>query len=268
MVRYLACWLLIVPWAGCASLFDRPSNLRDWSPDQALLPYAEIDGDLVHVHNIRNCRYLTADIYTVDYYDKTFDLRKLRTVDFLIVPFRGMPSLAHTMLSFGFEDGEYLAVSVEIRREKGETYGPLKGILNQFELMYVVADEQDVVKLRTNYRGDDVYLYRARATPEQARMLFVDVMQRVNQLMVQPEFYNTLTNNCTTNIARHINHVSPGKVPYGPRLLLTGHSDRLAYDLGLLETTLPFEEARRRANISPLARQYATAPDFSERIRR
>jgi len=233
-----------------------------------VLPYAEVNGDIVHVRNVRNCTYLTADSYVPGYYDKTFDLSKLRTVDFIVVPFQATPTLAHTMLSFGFDDGEYLAVSVEVRREKGETYGALKGVLNRYELMYVVADERDVVKLRSNHRGDDVYLYRGRATPEQARMLFVDVMERVNHLAARPEFYNTLTNNCTTNLVQHINHVSPGKVRNGPRLLLTGHSDRLAYDLGLLDTSLKFEEARRQANISALARQCGDCLDFSARIRR
>jgi hypothetical protein len=261
-------WIAVAPLAGCAALGHRPSNLRDWSPDQAVLPYAEIHGDLVHVHNIRNCKYLTADSYVLDYYDKTFDVNRLETVDFIVVPFRGMPSLAHTMLSFGFDNGEYLAVSVEIRRQKGETYELLKGMLDHYELMYVVADERDVVRLRTNYRGDDVYLYRAKATPEQARLLFLDVMRRVDQLAVRPEFYNAFTNNCTTNIVRHINHVAPGKVPFSLKILLTGHSDRLAYDLGLLETEGTFAEARRRASVSAVARQNADAPDFSERIRR
>lgn len=272
VVAQLGIWtVLAASLAGCAAVGLRPSNVRSWSADQALLCYAEINGDIAHVRNIRNCTYIDQDSYVLNYYDKTYDLSRLQSVDFFVVPFRDMPNLAHTMLSFGFDDGEHLAVSVEIRRERGEKYGVLKSMLNQYELMYVVADERDVVKLRTNYRGDDVYLYRARATPEQARMLFVDVMERVNKLAASPEFYNVFTNNCTTNVVNHINHVAPGKVPYKPyslKMLLTGHSDRLAYDLGLLDTALPFDEARRRAQVSPLARQFATAPDFSERIRR
>jgi hypothetical protein len=246
----------------------QPSHNRNWSPDQALLPYAVFHGQRVHVHNIRNCAYQSDQDYVVNYYDRAFDLNQLESVDFLVVPFQGVPSLAHTMLSFGFADGEHLGVSVEARLEEGETYSPILGSLRQFELMYVVADERDVVKLRTTYRGDDVYLYRARATPEQARMLFLDVMERVDKLASTPEFYNVFTNNCTTNIVRHINHVAPGKVPQSMKILLTGHSDRLAYDLGLLDTTLSFDEARRRAKVSDVARQCSNAPDFSERIRR
>jgi hypothetical protein len=271
LAQLAVCCLVASALCGCAALGPRPSNARSWSPDQALLSRAEINGDIAHVYNIRDCTYLDQDTYVLNHYDKTYDLSRLQTVDFFVVPFRDTPSLAHTMLSFGFEDGEHLAVSVEIRREQGEKYDVLKSMLNQYELMYVVADERDVVKLRTNYRGDDVYLYRGRATPDQARMLFLDVMNRVNKLAASPEFYNVFINNCTTNVIHHINHVAPGKVPYkpySPKILLTGHSDRLAYDLGLLDTKLPFEEARRRAQVSPLARQFATAPDFSQRIRR
>jgi hypothetical protein len=258
----------LAPAGGCSVLGYRPSNLRDWSPDQAVLAYAETSGDLVQVHNVRNCKYVTADSYVVEYYDKTYDLRALQTVEFIVVPFSNMPALAHTMLSFGFDGDEHVAVSVEIRREKGETYQFLGGITDQYELMYVVGDERDLVKLRTNYRGDDVYLYRAKATPEQARALFVDVMRRVNQLHDDPEFYNSFTNNCTTNLMRHVNDLVPGKVPYRLGVLLPGYSDRLAFGLGLLEPHGNFAETRRRARISDVAREVADAPDFSTRIRR
>ncbi len=261
-----AAFLLVC--AGCRLVGERPSNFRNWSPDMAALPAVEIRGGQARVHNIRNCTYFTQDAYVVDYYDKTYDLGALQSVDFIVVPFQGMPSLAHTMLSFGFQGDDYLAVSMEIRREQGEQYAYLKGLLDQYELMYVVGDERDLVKLRTNFRGDDVYVYRARATPEQARALFLDVVDRVNQLAAEPEFYNAITNNCTTNIARHINRLKPGKIPYELGVLLPGYSDRLAYDLGLLDTAVPFELARQRANVSQLARQYGDRPDFSALIRR
>jgi len=260
-------WALL-PLFGCRLVGERPSALRDWSPDQAVLPYAETSGDVVHVHNVRDCTYVSEDAYVLNYYDKAYDLNTLRSVDFIMVPFRNIPSIAHTMLSFGFDDGDYLAVSVEIRREKGEEYQFLSGILDQYELIYVLGSERDLVKLRTNYRGDEVYVYRARATPEQARKLFLDVIQRVNKLAAEPEFYNTLTNNCTTNIARHINDLAPGKIPLDFRVLLPGYSDKLAYDLGLLDTSLPFPEARRRANVSELARRHPDSRDFSAVIRR
>jgi len=246
----------------------QPSNNRDWAPDQAVLSRAEIEGSRVTVRNIRNCDYRTPDDYTVRYYDKTLDLDELNSVWFFVVPFSELPSLAHTMLSFGFADRDYLAVSVEIRKEKGESFAPIKGMLRQYEIMYVVADERDVVSLRTNQRLSEVYMYRARATPEQARKLFLDVMGRVNQLAERPEFYDTFVNNCTTNIRRHVNDIASERIQYDWRVLLTGYSDRLAYELGLLDTDLSFEETRRRALINYQAYAHRESPDFSQLIRR
>ena len=189
----------------------KPSNDRDWAPEQAVLARADFAGHRVTVHNIRDCRWRTVDDFTLSYYDKTFDLDRLRSVDFIVVPFNEMPSLGHTMLSFGFDDGEHLAVSVEIRRERGEAFSSIKGFFRQYELMYVVASERDVIRRRVDCDLTDVYLYRSTATPQQARKLFVDVMRRVNKLFKEPEFYNTLTNNCTTNIRNHINQLNPGR---------------------------------------------------------
>lgn len=292
MIR--AFWLSTILLAGCHAIGSRPgdsgtlsalppalptsklltpSHDRDWSPDLAVLPYADF-GDArasdhhVILRNIRNCAYESDSDYAVNYYDKRFDLQQLRTVDFIVVPFKETPSLAHTMLSFGFADGEHVAVSAEARLERGETYSPVLGELRQYELMYVVADERDAILRRTKHRGVDVYVYRTIATPEQSRELFLDVMQRVNELAEVPEFYDTLSNNCTTNIVRHLNRRRPGRIPYDVRVLLPGFSDGLAYELGLLDTSLPFEEARRRARVTELANRAADAPDFSSRIRR
>lgn len=271
-------WLLAValcalPVGGCRLVEKavRPSNFRNWSSDQAVVPYAEIHGDRVVVHNVRNCRYLSDETYIVDYYDKSFSLAEVRTVDFLICPFPDTPFIAHTMLSFGLENGSgqpyHLVASVEIRREEGETYAAWKGSARQYELMYVLADEQDAIDLRVNHRGEDVYLYRSTATPEQARDLLVDILRRTNKLAREPEFYDTLTNNCTINIVRHINRLSPGRIVYDYRVLLPGHSDRLAYDAGLIEQHGTFEETRSRAHINDLARQYHADAAFSRRIR-
>ncbi|MBN2218041.1 MAG: DUF4105 domain-containing protein [Pirellulales bacterium] len=245
-----------------------PSNDRDWSPEQAVMARAEFVGDRVRIRDIRNFRHTGDGRYDVDYYDKTFRLGDIRTVDFLVVPFASSPDLAHTMLSFGFEGDEYVAVSVEARRERGETYDPVRGMLDGFELIYVVGDERDLVQLRTNIWLDDVHLYRTQASPEQARRLFVDVMNRVNQLAERPEFYNTVTNNCTTNIVAHVNRIMPGSIPLDRRILLNGRSDRLAYDLGLLLADGSFDELKAKARINYLAYQYRDAPNFSALIRR
>lgn len=252
--------------AGCKAL--SPSNDRDWNLDQSVLPYAAIRDEGATIYNIRHCKYFTTEDYALEHYNKTIRWADVQSVDYIVVPFAHFPSLAHTMLSFGFADGTYLAVSVEIRKEKGETYKPLQGLLRQYEIMYVLGDERDLIALRTNFRRDDVYVYRVKATPEQVQALLADVLHRVNQLQSQPEFYNTLTNNCTTNIVDHINRLSTNKVTYDLRVLLPGLSDRLAYDMGLIEARGTFEQTKLAARVTHLARAHGDSPQFSQLIRR
>jgi hypothetical protein len=272
--RLVSAALVCAVLAGCQSVEKRisPSNFRDWTPEQAVLPYAEFQGSQVVVHNVRNCRYFANDIYMVDYYDKSFDVRNVRGVDFIVAPFSGSPALAHTMLSFKIDQPgkppEYLAVSVETRKERTEQYSPVKGSARQYELIYVLADERDVIQYRTNYSGQDVYLYQTTAPPDAARMLLADVLNRVNGLARHPEFYDTITNNCTTNIVSHINRIRPNRVMTDVRVLLPGYSDELAYDQGLIARHGSFVETKQRAYINPLAHRYAGRDDFSLLIRR
>jgi hypothetical protein len=244
------------------------TNDRDWTPEQAKLAVADFDGGKVTVHNIRDCRWRTERDFSVSYYDRTFNLGDLSSVDFVVVPFNDIPSLGHTMLSFGFLNGEHLAVSVEIRKERGQKFSALGGFFRQYELIYVLASERDVIQKRVTCDRSDVYLYRSTATPEQSRELFVDVMRRVNKLASSPEFYDTLTNNCTTNIRNHVNHIKPREVPYDYRVLLPGLSDELAYDLELIEHHGSFAETRLRARVNYEAYLHRNAPSFSEAIRR
>jgi len=249
-----------------------PSNQRDWAAELARLPYAQIDNDQVQLHNIRDLNYVTESDFVLEYDDRSFRLGDIQSVDYIVVPFQGMPLIAHTMLSFGMTGGEYIAVSAEIRNEKEEKYSPLLGISNQFEIMYVVASERDLIRLRTRHRDADVYIYPTIATPEQAQALFVDIMRRANQLAEVPEFYHTLANNCTTNLFDHVrqlqsaNAISP--LQYGWQVLFTGYSDRLAYDAGLLKTNLSFEETKQLAYVNDLAEAHYDAADFSLQIRR
>jgi hypothetical protein len=273
--RLLAhCLMAIALSLGCRSAEKvlAPSNFRDWTPEQAQLANAETHGNRVTIHNVRNCQYFAADTYLVDYYDKTFDLASVRSVDFLMVPFESMPAVAHTLLSFEIArpDGksDHLAVSVEVRKEKHETYNPVKGSARQYELIYVVADERDVIRQRTNYRHENVYLYRTTATPETAQLLLTDILGRVNDLAKKPEFYDTITNNCTTNIVRHIDRVRPNRITYDIRMLLPGYSDQLAFNQGLLVPYGTFEQTKQHAYINPLAERYADRDNFSELIRR
>jgi hypothetical protein len=266
--------LTLVVAAGCASTpknsvdqMLKPSNDRNWKANMAVVPFARFRGDQVKVYNVRNCSYVDETTYVLNYDDRTYDLNDLATLDFIVCPFQDMSSLAHTMLSFGFRDGRYLAVSVEVRLEEGETYSTVGGLMRQFEIMYVIADERDVLKLRTEVREADVYVYRTRATRQMIRALFVDVMKRVNTLKKQPEFYDTLMNNCTSNIVAHINRVQPGTIPWDPTSLLSGYSDRTAYSLGFLVDYGSFAETRRRSHINQLAHRFADDPQFSARIR-
>lgn len=253
---------------GIIYLFSiRPSNDRNWSPDQKTLSYADIDGDTVTVHNIRNFRYRTTADYDPAYYDKTFDLKKLQTVWYVVEPFSGYKGAAHTFLSFGFEGDEYVAISVEIRKEVGESFGAVKGLFRQYELMYVIADERDAVKLRSNYRKDRVFLYPVKTTPEKMRVIFLDMLERANKLKENPEFYNTLFSTCTTNIVSHVNKITPGRVPFRFDILMPANSDRLARELGLIDTDLPLEAARKKFEINARAMKYADSPDFSKKIR-
>lgn len=251
------------------NIFVRPSNDRDWNLDQVKLPTAEINDNLVVIKNIRNFSYKSTTEYTPSYYDKTYDLNKLKKVWYMVEPLSMIPGSAHTLVSFEFEGNEFVSISVEIRKEKGESYDPIKGLLNNYELMYVIADERDVIKLRSNYRKDLVYLYPMNATKEKAQELFLNMVKRANDLSKNPEFYNTLTSTCTTNIVDHVNKITPNKVPFFSfRILLPANSDKLAYELGLIDTTLPFEEIRSKYFINDKAMKYADDVDFSVKIRR
>lgn len=269
---------LVAGWlgAGCNAihvngLADRiaPSNNRDWSPDLSQLSYGTSDPETgeVTITNIRNCEYVTEHDFVVNRYDRTFQLDDVESVDFIVVPFNETAALAHTMLSFGLRDGTWLTVSIEIRTEKKEKFNPLLGTTRQYELIYLFADERDLIRLRTRYRDADVYVYPTVATPEQSRKLLLGMIERANQLAREPEFYNTLTNNCTTNLAGHVNTLADNRIRYGWKVLLPGFSDKYAYDLGLLRNDVPFEDLRAMAYVNDLAEVHFNDPDFSRKIR-
>jgi hypothetical protein len=254
---------LVVWWRGI-----EPSNDRDWQTDVAVQARATIEGDVVTVHNVRNFDYRSEYDYTPAYYDKRFELSQLVGVDLVAVYWMG-PAIAHTFVSFAFADGEHLAISIETRKEKGEGYSTIKGFFRQYELFYVVADERDVIRLRTNYRHDppeDVYVYRVQGQIGDARALFVDYMTEVNALNTTPDFYNTLTTNCTTNIWRH-SLINAAHVPFSWKILASGYVPEYLYELGRLDTRVPFAELRQRAHVNARAQAADTAADFSRRIR-
>ena len=246
----------------------KPSNDRQWQPDVERLATGTLDGDLLTIRNIRNLDYRTETDFTVRYYDKTYDLNKLNSVDIFSVYWMG-PSIAHLFVSFGFEDKDYLAISVELRKEVGEAYQALPGLFRRYEIYNVVADERDVVRVRTTFRKDppeQVYLYRTRITKENARKLLLDYVQGLNDIRVQPEFYNTLTTNCTTAIFVHA-RAFPNRSRYNWKLLLSGYTDQYLYEIGSLNTSIPFEELKRRSLINDKANAVGNVEDFSQKIR-
>ncbi len=250
------------------NLLTSPSNDRDWELDQKVLAQAEINGDKATIRNIRDFTYASTTSYTPHYYNKTYDLNKIKKVWYIVEPFSGIPGSAHTFLSFEFENNEFVSISIEIRKEKGESFHPIKGLFNQYEIVYMIADEKDVIKLRTNYRKDKVFLYPMKASKEKVRKLFVDMLKKNNDIQVHPEFYNTITNTCMTKIVYHVNSVTPKRIPFfNLRILFPENSDRLAYKLGLIDTDLSFEKARERFYINDRALKYADNPDFSVKIR-
>ncbi len=242
------------------------SNTRDWSPDVARTARASFDGSRVTIENVRNFNYRSETDYDQHWETRTYDLDRIKGVD-LFLSFWGPTQIAHTIVSWEFDDGQHLAISIETRKEKGESYSAIRGFYRQYELYYVVADERDLVGLRTNYRGEQVYLYRIRVPASQARALLVDYLDEVNRLADHPQWYNALTQNCTTTIRGHAQNVGAGgRLDW--RLLANGHLDQLLYERGQIDTDLPFEDLRARSNITEMAKAADNSPDFSARIRR
>jgi len=249
-------------------VFIRPSLDRNWTPDQKILAHADINVNNINISNIRNIKYRTTSDYDVRYYDKSFDLNKLESVWFVVEPFSGHGfGAAHTLLSFGFEGGDYVSISAEIRKEEGESFGVFKGLVRQYELVYVVADEQDVIKLRSNYRKDKVFLYPVNTTKERMKELFVSMLTRANKLAKEPEFYNTITNTCTTNIVSHANEIVKGRIPLSYKVLMPAYSDELAQEIGLIDNSIPLSELRAKYLINDKAEKYADDPNWSVLIR-
>jgi len=257
----LLAFIVVVAWW----LTIPPRNDRDWSPDVARLPRATITGGRVRIENVRNFDYRTETDYTERWETRTYDLDHLRGVD-LFLSFWGPTLIAHTIASWEFTDGPPLAISIETRKEKGETYSALRGFFRQYEVYYVVADERDVIRLRTNYRGERAYLYRLRMQPERARAVLLDYLQEVNHLAEHARWYNALTHNCTTTIRHHAQQVGAGR-PWDWRILANGRLDELGYERGQIDTSLSFPELRTRSDITKKANAADAALDFSNRIR-
>src|SRR5580692_1198307 len=243
----------------------RPSHDRNWRPEVAVMPRAVIDGDRVRLTGVRNFDYRTRNDFTVRYEERKVLLSHLIALDFYVSYFMAGP-VGHTFLSFIFDNAPPLSISIETRPEIGESFAPVASLFKQFELIYVVGDEHDLVGVRTNYRHEAVYLYRLNTTPDDVRRLLLVYLARINELADRPEFYHLLTNSCTINIVRYANAAGrAGRLDV--RHLLNGLIDGYLYYSGRIDTTLSFEELRRRSLINAAAQAADSAPDFSRRIR-
>jgi hypothetical protein len=249
-----------------------PSTDRDWTEDQKILAHAEIGTESVTIHNIRNFHYRSESDYDARYYDKTFQLDQLESLDFLLSTFSSYHGPAHAFLSFGFQgeqEMEYVSVSVEIRKEKGESYSPFWGLFKQYELSYVIADELDVVKVRTNHRDEPVYIFPVDTPKAKKQEMFLSMVTRANKLHEEPEFYSTWNNACLSNIVKHVNEVSPGKIPWSYKIVLPGYSDELAHELGFIGADVPMSELRERFIVNDIAQasEELASNAFSKAIR-
>ncbi|MDB4886758.1 MAG: putative rane protein [Gemmatimonadetes bacterium] len=254
--------------AIAASGLRHPRADRAWIEPHARMPAVRLEGHLARVSDVRDFHFAGAGRYTPAYHDRVYDLDKLVSAAFVLTPFSASwRGPAHSFVTFGFADSQFVSISVEARRERGEEYGLVGGLLNRYELIYVVGDERDVIGQRASYGADPVYLYPIRAPRERIRQVFVEMLRRAEALREHPEFYNTLTNNCTSNVIAHVNHVTPHRIPGGLATILPGYTDEVALRLGLIDTELDLAGARTRFRINERARRFANAPDYSFRIR-
>ncbi len=243
------------------------SNDRDWQPEVAATPHATINGDLVTIHGVRNFDYRTETDFDARWETRTYDVSKLDSVDLIAVYWAGK-AIAHVMLSFGFESKDYLAVSIETRKEKGEAYSTLAGFFRQYEQVYVVADERDVIGVRTTYRQpqEDVYVYRVSAPLINMRRGFLDYIKTMNEMHQRPHFYNTLTTNCTTGVFLHT-RMNPESPPMSWKILLSGYVPDYLYELGRVDTSKSFLELEKLSHVNRRAHAAGKDPAFSQRIR-
>jgi hypothetical protein len=252
--------LMVVWWLAIP-----PRNDRAWLPDVARLATTSQTGSLLTVRNLRNFDYRSETDFDQRWETRTYDLDRLRGIDLFIV-YWGSDLIAHTIASWEFDGGDHLAISIETRKERGESYSALRGFFRQFELYYVVADERDVIGVRAAHRGEQVFLHRIRLPAERARALLLAYMREINRLAGEPAWYNALTHNCTTTIRYHAEQVAASGA-WSWKILANGHLDELWYERGTIDNRLPFAELRRRSDITERAKAAAGAADFSRRIR-
>ena len=265
--RLVAAWIIMLAVVFGIWSAQKPRHDRDWQPDVARMARAEINGDKVTLHNVRNFDYTSPSLYVEHWETRTVDLSKLNGLDIAIC-YWGSPWMAHPILSFQFMDAPPVCFSIETRKEKGESYSALGGLYRQFELIYIVADEADVLRHRTNIRdGEDVYLYRTTANAKQARERFLEYVGALNALHKGAQWYNAITTNCTTTIRAQ--RPKDKRLPWDWRFLVNGKGDEMLYEQGIFVTDgLSFESLKARSLINNKAKEATSQQDFSAKVRK
>ena len=259
-------FFLFITFAWWSS--QTPSLYRDWTYTEAILSEITFSWSVINIKNVRNFKHISETKSIPGYYDETYDLDKIESLYYIIEPFSDYDWPAHTMLSFGFSDWKYVTISAELRKEKWESFSPFWGIMNQFEIVYIIWDENDLVKLRANIRKDTVRMYPMKATKEQMQDLFSSALHRADKLTKEPEFYNTIYNTCTTSILRHVNTLRSNKISsFDMKILLPSNSDEIAYQLWLIDTKLSLKEAREYYKVNRLSEIFADNKNYEEKIR-
>lgn len=243
----------------------RPSNQHVWSDDVAQLMSGKVEGNRVTLTNVRNFTWRTEDDHDIRWETRTYDLDQLVSAD-AVLSYWGSQAIAHAMISFGFSDGQHVVFSVEIRKKRGQQYSAVGGFFKQFEMILTAADERDIIRVRTNVRGEDDYLYPLVMPPAAMRELFVSYVQAANHLVDHPAFYNTVTSNCTTIVYGMARKIDPG-LPHDARLLLTGYLPGYLYEIGALDQTVSLDQLRQRGRVTDRARASLPTDDFSRVIR-
>ncbi len=260
LLVWLSSFLLTLCWCYTRA----PRDDRDWAPGMGVMPRVQFDGNQLTIHHYRNSNYDAAGQALVGYETRTFDLARLCSLDYFLSHWSG-PVMAHTLVSFGFDDGQFLAVSVEARRRRWQSYSPLWGLFRAYELMYVLGDERDIVRLRTSIRHERVYMYRLKLPVERIRVLLIDYLQQAESLAVRPQWYNSVTSNCTTNLFYHRHRKIRGWLKLG--IFLNGLSARTLYRLGFLADHLPFAELHAQSLIQEIGPTNQSTTEFSRAIR-
>jgi len=262
IIRFSLFLIILIAWQQIT-----PTHNKLWADNLSQLPSVTLQGKTIHIQNIRDFIYQSETDYTVNYIDKTYQLSELTELDYILSFWDNNEAIAHTMFSFGFKNDEHLVISVEVRHKKGEEYGGFSGLYKQFELIYILATERDIIQLRTNFRQEEVYRYPIKLPQTAIQTLFNTIITRVNSIHETPEFYNTLSQNCFTSLAADFWSLGDNKSRLDYRMLANGFSDEMLYERGRLKSKLSFADTKKKSHINQYTEPNIYNPHYSKQIR-